>query len=88
MKTKIMSSLAMSILILWCGMASAADAPAMDAELREKARRAVDGGLHYLRLMDGDISASRPFSTGSNAMWLPGLVDLVVNQRGGGNFRF
>jgi hypothetical protein len=39
-------------------------------------------------LTDGDISASHPFSTGSNAMWLPGLVDLVENQRGGGDFWF
>jgi len=47
MKTVVLASLAS--LILAAPAIRAADADPMDPQLREKARRAVDGGLHYLR---------------------------------------
>jgi squalene-hopene/tetraprenyl-beta-curcumene cyclase len=54
MRTKTRFSLLLSILVLACGNVSAAGEAGMDAELRDKAKRAVDGGLHYLRVNQND----------------------------------
>ncbi len=43
-----------SMMLLSGGITRAADSNGMDPELHEKARRAVDGGLHYLRLHQND----------------------------------
>ena len=63
-------------LLLCSGLASGADG--MDAELREKARRAVDGGLHYLRQTQND-DGSWSDSVGVTAL---GLRAYLESHRG------
>ena len=66
-------------LVLGVG-AQAQDAPAMDPELRDKARRAVDAGLHYLRLNQAD-NGSWSDSVGVTAL---GLRAFLESHRGYG----
>ncbi len=54
MKTKITVALIAPVLVLLCGFSQAADDAGMDSELRNKAQRAVDAGLHYLRGQQGE----------------------------------
>ncbi len=74
MRTRTTPGLLLSMLILACGIASAADATGMDAELREKAGRAVDGGLHYLRLNQAD-DGSWSDSVGVTALALRAFLE-------------
>lgn len=77
MKTKSTPGLLVSMLLL-CTMASAADETGMDAELRDKAKRAVDGGLHYLRQNQAD-DGSWSNSVGVTAL---GLRAFLQSHRG------
>ena len=68
----------MSIVFLSGGITRAADSTGMDPELRDKAKRAVDAGLHYLRLHQND-NGSWSDSVGVTAL---GLRAFLQSHRG------
>tara|TARA_R110002049_G_scaffold21792_16_gene79140 strand:+ start:3669 stop:4757 length:1089 start_codon:yes stop_codon:yes gene_type:complete len=67
-------------ILLAGGNAAAAEEASMDAELREKAQRAVDSGLHYLRNNQAD-NGSWSESVGITAL---GLRAFLESHRGYG----
>ena len=52
-------TLLMSMVLLSSANIRAADSTGMDPELHDKAKRAVDAGLHYLRLNQNDNGSWR-----------------------------
>ena len=78
MKTKITVALIAPVLLLLCGFSQAADDAGMDPELRNKAQRAVDAGLHYLRGQQAE-DGSWSQSVGVTAL---GLRAFLQSHRG------
>jgi len=74
MKTKILFPLALSLALAFVNV----QASDMDPEVREKARRAVDAGLHYLRVNQAD-DGSWSESVGVTAL---GLRAFLQSHRG------
>lgn len=72
--------IAYSLAILFClsGFAKADDTAGMDAELKSRAKRAVDAGLHYLRVNQAD-DGSWSDSVGVTAL---GLRAFLQSHRG------
>ncbi|NOX68275.1 MAG: terpene cyclase/mutase family protein [Gammaproteobacteria bacterium] len=78
MKTKTMVALVTPILLLIATFSQAADPVGMNPELRNKAKRAVDAGLHYLRGQQAE-DGSWSNSVGVTAL---GLRAFLQSHRG------
>lgn len=78
MRSRSTKTLILSILVSACGSVFAADDAAMDSELRDQAKRAVDGGLHFLRAQQAD-DGSWSNSVGVTAL---GLRAFLQSHRG------
>lgn len=78
MKKKMLSLLALTFALGCNTIAVADDDPGMDPELRSKAQRAVDAGLHYLRINQAD-DGSWSNSVGVTAL---GLRAFLESHRG------